>query len=526
MRGRSVALFAAILSAAMFLAPALCEPADALSDDDYKVTIPMWHGPGTLTDITIGNGHSRDIVVYVENFTDHYLDVTFEGDTYSDFVRGSRIANATLPPAKGEASMIEEVFVISVDEYAPARTHVDFDLVITVTDIYDETSERVVVMFEVNVVNEFDLTSSYNKFFGIIPNTLPRPFDTSMTPFLVTLAAFLGIALLAAMAMMPLFRRYTYLGTKYEGWRLMWPLGLATVSVSLLIFTYIGPWILGYDLMTTGTVERICTAILVAMLFVAVWKAYTAVVSGVLRKIDTDDEYKQNALGPVFNSFGMIILWGVGAAVILTVLGVDVVSVLVSSSLVTLGVSIGAKSVLSQIFNGINVAMSKRFKVGDMVTVGDGTYIVKDVGLIYTELWGPQRDRVVSVPNSTMAETPITDNQGPTGTFLVSLAFTVPYGTDLPGLEAKVLEFARSMDDVVLDEGREPEFSLLEFGESWIKVELRMRMKRRITAFELKGRLYRMLRENGIETPRDRVEITIIDRESTGSMETDWRARE
>ncbi|MBE6514486.1 MAG: mechanosensitive ion channel family protein [Thermoplasmata archaeon] len=527
MRGRLVALFAAVLSVAMFLAPALCEPADAISDGDYRVTIPQWEGPGTINYITIGNGHTMDIVVYVENFTDHYMDVDFAGETYYDYIHGSRIANVTLPPADGEtALMIEETFVISADETAPARVNLDLDLVITITDLYDGTSEKVVVMFEVEVVNAFDLTSSFNRFFGIIPNTLPAPFNTSMTAFLVTLAAFIGIALLAAMALMPVFRRYTYMGTRYKGWRLLWPLGLATVSISLLIFTQIGPWILGYDLTTTDVVERVCTAILVVMLFVAVWKGYSAAVYGLLRRIDTDEGYKQNTLGPVLSSLGMVALWGVGAAIILIVMGVDPVSVLVSSSLITLGVSIGAKDVLSRMFNGINIILSKRFRVGDFITVGDHHYFVRYVGIMYTELWGKKRDRVTVVPNNTMAELPVEDSEIFTDSYVFMVDFTVPYGTDLKALEAKVLEFANGLDFVKKGEDIGPSFRLQSFDDSGIRVALKVWKPFNISEKRIRRLLYEMLQKEGINVPYSRLEIMITNGESGDSMESDWRSKE
>ena len=525
MRGRSVALFAAVLSAAMLLAPMMCEPADALSDEDFKVSIPGYK-VGEYNYVTISNGHSLDIVIYVENFSDHYLDVTFMGDTYLDFIHGSTIANATLSPGHGSTGMIEEVYSISVDDNAPARRNMDFDLIIVVTDLHDETSEQVKYMFEVKTVNQFDLGHSYNKFFGIIPNTLPAPFNTSMTAFLVTLVAFIAVALIVAMGLMPVFRRYTYLGTKYEGWRLMWPLGLGTMSVALLIFTQIGPWILGYDLRTTEIVERICAAILIVMIFLAVWKTYTAVVSGVLKKMDTDEDYKTNTVGPVLNALGMVALWGVGAAVVLTVLGVDVVSVLVTSSLITLGVSIGAKDVLNQLFSGINIIMTKRFRVGDHIFIDRSHYIVKDVRLMYTELWGSKRDRIITVPNSTMAEVAIEDSAIVSDDYVLSIGFTVPYDTDLKKVEEKVLKFAESVDGVVLEEGRKPAFRLENFGESGIDVALKIRVPLKTSIKKLRRELYNMLCDEGIDMPYDRMDLVFINGSSTGSMETNWRTQE
>ena len=103
---------------------------------------------------------------------------------------------------------------------------------------------------------------------------------------------------------------------------------------------------------------------------------------------------------PILSVLVKLTLWVSGIAIILHLFGMDFSSIMLSAGIVTLGITLGAQSVLSQFFSGISLLVTRPFNRGEYVEMNGRTYIVKKVKLMYTEFYGVEKDRVISCRTS------------------------------------------------------------------------------------------------------------------------------
>jgi len=94
-----------------------------------------------------------------------------------------------------------------------------------------------------------------------------------------------------------------------------------------------------------------------------------------------------------------IVLWILAAIIVANALGINTSSLVALVSVVGLALSLSVQNILSNLFSGLTLLVTKPFAAGDFVEVAGKTGIVKTVGLFYTQL--DTLDNVaVSLPNS------------------------------------------------------------------------------------------------------------------------------
>ena len=93
-----------------------------------------------------------------------------------------------------------------------------------------------------------------------------------------------------------------------------------------------------------------------------------------------------------------IVLWILAAIIVANALGINTSSLVALVSVVGLALSLSVQNILSNLFSGLTLLVTKPFAAGDFVEVAGKTGIVKTVGLFYTQL--DTLDNVaVSLPN-------------------------------------------------------------------------------------------------------------------------------
>jgi len=93
-----------------------------------------------------------------------------------------------------------------------------------------------------------------------------------------------------------------------------------------------------------------------------------------------------------------IVLWILAAIIVANALGINTSSLVALVSVVGLALSLSVQNILSNLFSGLTLLVTKPFAAGDFVELAGKTGIVKTVGLFYTQL--DTLDNVaVSLPN-------------------------------------------------------------------------------------------------------------------------------
>jgi small conductance mechanosensitive channel len=143
------------------------------------------------------------------------------------------------------------------------------------------------------------------------------------------------------------------------------------------------------------SLSSILAAIVTFVICLIVIKIITAAVARVLGKSKKLD----NTLRGFVTSAIKAVLWVIAAVIVANALGINTSSLIALISVAGLALSLSVQNILSNLFSGLTLLITKPFAAGDFVEVAGKTGIVKTVGLFYTQL--DTLDNVaVSIPNS------------------------------------------------------------------------------------------------------------------------------
>ena len=160
----------------------------------------------------------------------------------------------------------------------------------------------------------------------------------------------------------------------------------------------------------------------------------------------------------------------VGAAFVLSVLGISVTPVLTALGVGGLAVALALQDTLSNLFAGLQIVASKQIRPGDYLLLDTGQEgTVTDTAWRTTTL-RTQSDNLVIVPNSVLAQAIVTNYRLPAEAVATTIEFGVGYDADLSQVERLVTEVAReTMDEAGHDVGeRDPIVRFRAFQESQI----------------------------------------------------------
>ena len=518
MRKGILALVFVLLMVVSSIAPALCmEEADAIDPDDYDIVVAH-HTDSSIPNI-VENGKSASYSVYLRNFTDHVLDVKFMGETNApSYLSYDDLENVTLMPAGDEEGrdFAKVTFTIYVEEITSSHKGGMVWLVARIFDVNDESMNMESISFGIDVKSSYDTSGYFNKFFGFIDNTLPEPFDSPYVPFFVTLIVVIIGAFIAIRLIIPMISRFMH-DKKGRSRKI---LTLSAIALAIILFIDPGLRILGADLSIILQVQKFSMSVLVIALAIIIWKIYIIAVDKLLKKLGQD---KNSSLDetylPIFSMLGKTALWVSGIAIILNIYGLDLTGILISAGIVTLGITLGAQSVLSQMFNGISLLLTRPFSEGDYLQIGGEVYIVRHVRLMYTEFMSEEKDRIITIPNNAVAAATVTNISKYDKAFRLFIYFQIPYGQQVEKVEKVLLEMAEESKYVMhnYDKYKKPILKLIEFQDSGILMRLDVTVvdiaKWRVIESDMKKELYIKLNENGIEMPFNRLEVTIMNSE-------------
>ncbi len=523
MKGKLAAAFIlSILIVGMIAPISLTDDADALSKDDYVISIPGTHTTEEPIDITIGNGKSASWSVYVvNNSKDLYLDASFSVINEDSCINVDEMPSKgmVLPnDGTGHDNILAGTFTLSVNKVTNSESDIVVKLIVNITDIKNPSSLiRNEVVFNINIESIYDTSSTYNKFFGIFENNLPAPFDGPWVPCIVSIIVWIIIAQLAVMVIAPrLAKRLDKHTTDDDAKRFETAISKLITVLVLVLSINESLGILGADASLVDETAKLSFVICAVLALLILWKVYLIVVEGILTKFEeNDDSTIDMTLFPLMKMIGKITLWILGAFIVLGSFGVNLQGILVSAGVVSLGITMGAQSVLSQFFSGIVILMTRPFKKGDFLKINDKVYIVKRVKLMFTEFTGWDRDQIITMPNNAVTAATIVNLTKEDEAYRLYVYFSVAYGVDLKKAEEVMLKVANESPVVLHDSTHAaPNVRMTSFEDSGIELRLGVTVRNfngTITdASALRMAVYQAFLDNDIEIPYNRLEVTML----------------
>ena len=208
---------------------------------------------------------------------------------------------------------------------------------------------------------------------------------------------------------------------------------------------------------------------------------------------------------PLLRRFSRVFIYGLALILILDTLGYSIGLLLGGLGITGLAVALALQPTLTNYFAGTYVMSDQAIRPGDYVELqgGPAGYVV-DVGWRTTKIrtW---LNTLVIIPNSVMADTIITNYQGPDPTLNILVAGGVSYASDLQQVEEVSLEVARGVvaDNAEAVKSMEPWFGFDSFGDSnvnfWIFLQATDRVGSFVVTNDLIKRLHARFAAEGIE---------------------------
>lgn len=158
------------------------------------------------------------------------------------------------------------------------------------------------------------------------------------------------------------------------------------------------------------------------------------------------------------------VLWLVLILVLLSLVGVKITGVITALSAAILAVGMALQSNISNIANGIVIVVTKMFKKGDYIIVGDKEGSIIEINFLFTTLY-TKDNKKVTIPNSTIVNSAVV-NAGANPKRRVDFTFPVAYESDVEEVKNIVLEVMNSNGKIYLDPA--PFCKLKEFSASSI----------------------------------------------------------
>lgn len=100
----------------------------------------------------------------------------------------------------------------------------------------------------------------------------------------------------------------------------------------------------------------------------------------------SDDDSQAKATVKTINIFVRIILWSLGALLILSNSGVNITSLIAGLGIGGIAVALALQNILGDIFSSFSILIDKPFQTGDYIKIGNDTGTVERIGIKTTRL--------------------------------------------------------------------------------------------------------------------------------------------
>jgi len=218
-----------------------------------------------------------------------------------------------------------------------------------------------------------------------------------------------------------------------------------------------------------------------------------------------------NALIQLTNISLKIVLVILGLIYILNLWGVEVAPLLAGVGIGGIAIAFALQNSLGNIFGGISIILDKSIRVGDFLTLENGTSgKVTQVGLRSTKILTRDNESLI-VPNSKLSESIIHNVAMPEPKSRVIVPFSVAYGSDIEQVKKIVMNEIKKIEWFVGDLA--PFVRFIEMGDSSLKFKTYFF----VSSFDVKldatdeanTRIYNALNKAGIEIPFPQMDVRL-----------------
>ena len=214
------------------------------------------------------------------------------------------------------------------------------------------------------------------------------------------------------------------------------------------------------------SLSGILSAILIFVICLIVIKIVTGVVNKALSKSKKMDKTLQGFV----SSSVKAVLWAIAVIIVANAVGINTSSLVALVSVVGLALSLSVQNVLSNLFSGLTLLITKPFQAGDFVEIAGKSGLVKTLGLFYTQL--DTLDNVaVSIPNADVTGASIS-NYSHEPLRRVDRTFTTSYECTTEEVKAAIFDAIARDERILADPA--PFVRLIDYKGSTVEYVVRV----------------------------------------------------
>ena len=214
------------------------------------------------------------------------------------------------------------------------------------------------------------------------------------------------------------------------------------------------------------SVSSILSAVLTLVICFIFIKIVTAAVNKALGKSKKLDATLRGFVTSAIKA----ILWVLALIIVTNALGINTSALVALLSVAGLALSLSVQTILSNLFSGLTLLITKPFTAGDFVEVAGKSGLIKTVGLFYTQM--DTLDNVaVSIPNSDVTASSV-NNYSREELRRVDRTFTTSYECTTDEVKAAIAD-AIAKDSRILQDPA-PFVRLLDYKGSTVEYVVRV----------------------------------------------------
>jgi small-conductance mechanosensitive channel len=266
--------------------------------------------------------------------------------------------------------------------------------------------------------------------------------------------------------------------------------------------------------------------IYLVVIFSGLWKVVDhAIEMSVKGLAPEEDAHRLKYVLPMLHRVAHFVLIILGTNVLLARFGINLGSIATALGLGGLAISLAAQDVIGDLIAGFILLVSnKPFRVGDRIEIqGLDTWgDVVDISARTTSI-RTRDNRMVIVPNSTIAKSQVVNYTYPDPRYRVQIEIGVAYGTDIEKTRRIIIETVSQIEDVLQDKPVDALYNAM--GDSAMIFRVRWWIKSytdtRAIFDRVNTALQNALDEAGIEMPFPTQDINVqIDSDQRSEKET------
>ena len=188
--------------------------------------------------------------------------------------------------------------------------------------------------------------------------------------------------------------------------------------------------------------------------------------------------------------------------VLLQINGVDVSSMLAGVGIASVIIGLAVQDALKDVIRGINIISDGYFAIGDVVTYGEFTGKVLEIGLRTTKIQDIATDNIISIANRNIEQIQIVSNS-------LYINFPMPYELPVDTAEEVVKEIIEKIKEI--NDVQDVTYKgVKELADSSIKYLLKITCipERRLqVGRDVLGCILRVLENNNIQVPYNQIDV-------------------